>query len=78
MNDKYSDGLLRRYNSTTAHYNTPEAPRMTSHKLNLLSKGIPLQLENGVIKTTDRGDLVFVNLKNEISPLVLTPDKILI
>lgn len=77
--DKYYENLSRKYGEgSSAPYNTPQAPRMTSTKIELLKKGIPLKLENGTIDVTNRGDLIFINHKGEISQLVNIPDKILI
>jgi hypothetical protein len=77
MRDKYYDGLLRKYGHHK-EYKTPEAPRMTSHKMYLLGKGLPLTLENGVIKVTERGALVFIDNNNQMTWLIDVPDKILI
>jgi hypothetical protein len=77
--DLYYNQLSRRYgDGTQTHYNTPQAPRMTEHKMHLLSKGLPLVLLSGTIKVTDRGDLVFENAEGELSQLVNTPDELLI
>lgn len=76
--DLYYENLYRKYGSgTQIPHNTPQAPRMTEHKIFLLTKGLPLVLLNGTIKVTDRGDLVFENAEGELSQLVNTPDELL-
>jgi hypothetical protein len=76
--DLYFDNLLRKYGSgTQIPHNTPQAPRMTEHKINLLKQGLPLTLPNGTIKVSDRGDILFINLAGESSHFVNTPDELL-
>jgi hypothetical protein len=80
MNNRtlYYSNLSRKYgDGNSIPHNTPQAPRMTPHKINLLKQGLPLTLPNGTIKVSDRGDILFINLVGESSHFVNTPDELL-
>lgn len=63
MNDLYLKGLFQKYHASKIEYN-PVIKRLSEHKRNLVSDGLPVNFANtdnttsGYIKLTDLGDVV--------------------
>lgn len=59
MNEKYFDNLHRKYGAKKVEHQTPYAVRMTKLKYDIVKKGLPYALHEGVVSINERGDLIF-------------------